>query len=149
MTDNKAKAAAQALLDHYLERQGHRKTAERYAILDAVYSTEGHFTLEELGDQLEKEHFPVSRATLYNTLRLFTELRIVTRHSLGGTTSFEAGLTHGDHSHLVCTRCGSISEVESPQVNKVFCQLPLQGFRPDGYTLYIYGVCRDCLENEE
>ena len=139
-----------AILDRYLERGGHRKTAERYTILEAIYGMEGHFTLEELGEKLERERrFIVSRATLYNTLRLFTELRIVTRHSIGGATSFEAGLIHGDHSHLVCTRCGRVSEVESPQVNGVLYQLPMQGFRPDGYTLYIYGVCRECQESEE
>ena len=64
--------AAEHILDNYLEMNNHRKTPERYAILRAVYSIEGHFTLDELGEKMADEYkFPVSRATLYNTLNLF------------------------------------------------------------------------------
>ena len=69
------------ILTSYLEQNNLRKTPERFAILDAVYSINGHFTLDELGDKLNTEdRFPVSRATLYNTLRLFMALRLVIRH---------------------------------------------------------------------
>ena len=37
MTDN-VKAKVRVILDNYLESNHHRKTPERYAILDAVYS---------------------------------------------------------------------------------------------------------------
>ena len=48
MTDN-VKAKVRVILDNYLESNHHRKTPERYAILDAVYSLKGHFTLDDLG----------------------------------------------------------------------------------------------------
>ena len=68
--------AVERILDNYLEMNNHRKTPERYTILRAVYGINGHFTLEELSDKLANElNFPVSRATLYNTLNLFLELR--------------------------------------------------------------------------
>ena len=64
------------ILDSYLEMNNHRKTPERYTILKAIYNTEGHFTLDELGEKLIADYnFPVSRATLYNTLNLFLQLR--------------------------------------------------------------------------
>lgn len=53
MTNN-VKSKVWEVLDNYLEMNKHRKTPERYAVLDAVYSLKGHFTLEELGAQLEK-----------------------------------------------------------------------------------------------
>ena len=82
MMKDSVKAAVEQILDSYLEVNNHRKTPERYAILDAVYSTDGHFTLDELGEKLATEYkFPVSRATLYNTLNLFMELRLVIRRS--------------------------------------------------------------------
>lgn len=49
----KMKAQAREILDQYLESNQHRKTPERYAILDAVFSMKGHFTLEALGAALE------------------------------------------------------------------------------------------------
>ena len=48
MTNN-VKSKVRDVLDNYLEMNKHRKTPERYAILDAVYSLDGHFTLEEIG----------------------------------------------------------------------------------------------------
>lgn len=52
MTNN-VKSKVREVLDNYLEMNKHRKTPERYAVLDAVYSLKGHFTLEDLGAQLE------------------------------------------------------------------------------------------------
>ena len=73
--------AVERILDNYLEMNNHRKTLERYTILRAIYSTNGHFTLEELNEKLLREmNFHVSRATMYNTLNLFMELRLVIRH---------------------------------------------------------------------
>ena len=83
------KAAVEQILNSYLEVNNHRKTPERYAILKAVYSINGHFTLDELGEKLAVDFkFPVSRATLYNTLNLFMELRLVIRHRFQGTTKY-------------------------------------------------------------
>ena len=56
----KMKAQAREILDQYLESNLHRKTPERYAILDAVFSMRGHFTLEELGAALERKNFRVN-----------------------------------------------------------------------------------------
>ena len=79
MKDN-VKSTVRNILSNYLEQNTLRKTPERFAILDAVYSMDGHFTLDELGEKLnDEERFPVSRATLYNTLKLFMELRLVIR----------------------------------------------------------------------
>ena len=91
------KAQAREILDQYLESNLHRKTPERYAILDAVFSMRGHFTLEELGAALERMNFRVSRATLYNTIHLFLELRLVVRHSLVDGTKYEASSSNENH----------------------------------------------------
>ena len=80
-------SAVERILDNYLEMNNHRKTLERYTILRAIYGMNGHFTLEELNARLLKEmNFHVSRATMYNTLNLFMELRLVIRHRFQGTT---------------------------------------------------------------
>ena len=131
------------ILDSYLEMNNHRKTPERYAILRAVYSMNGHFTLDELGEKLASEYkFPVSRATLYNTLNLFMELRLVIRHRFQGTTNYEI---YGEsHCHQICTVCGKVTEVRSQEIAEAIDALHLKRFRKDGFTLYIYGICSIC-----
>ena len=137
--------AVERILDNYLEMNNHRKTPERYAILNAVYHIEGHFTLDELGQKLSDEYrFPVSRATLYNTLNLFMELRLVIRHRFQGATKYEACYAGESHCHQICTMCGKVTEVKAPEISEAIEQLHLRRFRKDGFSLYIYGICSTC-----
>ena len=139
------KEAVRNILTSYLELNKHRKTPERFTILDAVYSTSGHFTLEELGEKLTSEYnFPVSRATLYNTLKLFIELRLVVRHRFHTTTKYEACYDNNSHSHQICTMCGKVTEVKSPLLTEAINNMHTKRFRKDGFTLYIYGICSTC-----
>ena len=133
------------ILDSYLEVNNHRKTPERYTILKAIYKTEGHFTLDELSERLVRDYnFPVSRATLYNTLNLFLQLRLVIRHRFQGATVYEACYDNMSHSHQICTECGKVTELKTPLISKAIDETHLKRFRKEGYTLYIYGVCSTC-----
>lgn len=140
-----ALAAAKEQLDSYLEMNNHRKTPERYAILDAIYGINVHFTLDELNAYLENErNFPVSKPTLYNTLRLFIKLRLVVRHNIQGKTRYEPCYASGNHVHQVCTSCGKVTEIPAVQIAQDIASLKLKRFRPDGYAVYIYGICSKC-----
>ncbi len=146
-TDKKdsVRQAVERILDNYLEMNSHRKTPERYAILKAVYDFDGHFSLDELGQRLtDKYRFPVSRATLYNTLKLFMELRLVIRHRFQGSTKYEACYAGENHCHQICTVCGKVTEVKSPEITEAIDSMHLRRFRKDGYSLYIYGICSTC-----
>ena len=133
------------ILDNYLEMNNHRKTPERYTILKAIYNIEGHFTLEELSAKLEHDYkFRVSRATLYNTLNLFMQLRLVIRHRFQGTTKYEACYDNNSHCHQICTMCGKVMEVKSPEIIAAVENMPTKRFRKDGFTLYVYGMCSTC-----
>ena len=137
--------AVERILDKYLEVNNHRKTPERYTILKAVYSFSSHFTLDELGQRLTDEYrFPVSRATLYNTLNLFMELRLVIRHRFQGATKYEACYADESHCHQICTVCGKVTEVKAPDIARAIDELHLKRFRKDGFSLYIYGICSTC-----
>ncbi len=139
------KATVRNILASYLEQNSLRKTPERFAILDAVYSMDDHFTLDQLGDKLNvEERFPVSRATLYNTLKLFMELRLVIRHRFQGSTKYEACYDNNSHSHQICTVCGKVTEFKSQKINDAIAALHLRRFRKDGFSLYIYGICSPC-----
>ena len=67
------KDTVRQIFTEYLRVNKHRKTPERYAILDAIYSIDGHFDIDTLYSQMmNEEKFRVSRATLYNTCLLYT-----------------------------------------------------------------------------
>ncbi len=104
----------------------------------------GHFTLEALGAALEKKNFRVSRATLYNTIHLFLELRLVVRHNLVDGTKYEASSSNENHVHQVCTRMRKSYRGAGTLVQAAISETKLQRFRKDAFVLYIYGVCSAC-----
>ena len=128
------------ILDNYLEVTRHRKTPERYTILRAIYNHKGHFTLDELKVELEEKYtFPVSRATLYNTLNLFRDIRLVMRHHIQGITKYEAFYGNNNHCHQICTTCGKVTEITSPEIVAAVESVGLKRFRKDGFNLYMWG----------
>ena len=142
--DKQAKEDVKQILIAYLEANNRRKTPERFAILDAVYSMKGLFSLEELSDYLIAHNFRVSRATLYSAIKLFYELRLVIPHHMQMGTMYEACYKNGDHVHQICTVCGKVTEVKSPSLMAAIEETKLKRFRKNAFSLYIYGICSSC-----
>ena len=144
MMQDEIKATARDVLDKYLSETHSRKTPERFAILDAVYTDGGCFTLEELNARLVGGDFHVSRATLYNTIRLFIQFRLIVRHRFQTGTKYEPSYMSGSHCHMICTVCGKDSETDLPEVATVMESVKLRRFRKECFALYVYGVCASC-----
>jgi len=137
-------SSVRAILTNYLEQSNHRKTPERFAVLDTVYQFDRSFSIQELSESLEKAKFHVSRATLYNTLKLLLKLRLVVCHRLEEGTKYEASYGTDNHCHQVCTVCGKVKEISVPNIVKEVNETHLRRFRKEGFTLYIYGTCSTC-----
>ena len=143
---DRIKDTVKQVLTEYLQKNGHRKTPERYAILDSIYSIKGHFNIESLLQYMEeKEKFRVSRATLYNTIILLIDAGLVIKHQFGNTSQYERSYNNETHHHTICTACGKVSEFEDENLKHAIVQSKLKGFQATHYSLYIYGLCSKCV----
>ena len=61
----KTKQEVRKLFTAYLEQNQQRKTPERYAILDEIYSSKSHFDVDELFLKMKTRNYHVSRAIVY------------------------------------------------------------------------------------
>ena len=144
MEENVKETVKQILTD-YLQKNGHRKTPERYAILETIYSVEGHFDIDTLYHFMEDEgNFRVSRATLYNTIILLMDANLVIRHQFGSSSQYERAYKNGTHHHMICTDCGIVTEFEDEKLKQAIVETKLKRFTTTHYSLYIYGMCSKC-----
>lgn len=127
-----------------LKATGVRMTPQRHAILEYLLSTMSHPTADEIYKALEKDFPNMSVATIYNNLRLFKEAGLVRELTYGDASSrFDANMS--DHYHIICRRCGKITDFSYPPLVEVEEEAARKtGFKVDSHRMEVYGLCADC-----
>ena len=150
------KDAVKRIFTEYLERKNQRKTPERFAILDEIYSKKDHFDVETLYVQMKNRNYRVSRATVYNTLDLLLDCGLVIKHQFGkNIAQFERAYGYRQHDHLICNMCNKVMEFCDPRIQQIQSMMgDLLHFNITHHSLNLYGSpkidkdgkCMNCLK---
>ena len=144
--ENKVREIVRQKFTDYLTAHKCRKTPERYAILDLIYSDQQHFDMDTLYDAMNRRNFRVSRATLYNTMQLLLACSLVQKHQFGQNLSvYERAYNNDFHHHLICTSCNKVQVYKDNDMKRTIQNKKIKQFSPAYYSLYIYGLCNICV----
>jgi len=105
-------------LEVFLAEGGHRKTPERFAVLEEIYTEGGHFDVDALLERMKSRGAKVSRATLYNAIELFLEAGLVRKHRFGEQSQYEPGYPARQHDHIILDN-GEALEFCAPRIQQI------------------------------
>jgi Fur family peroxide stress response transcriptional regulator len=126
-----------------LRDEGLRITPQRIAIVDYLLKTEDHPSAELIHKVVRKRYPMVSLSTVYKTLDLLKEKKLVNEIEVEGESRFDA---HTDeHINLICMKCGKIDDIDEEYLKEI----QVKAAKKSKYLILksnfeLHGYCNSC-----
>jgi len=127
-----------------LRQHGDRITSSRRFLLEAIFESRGHSTVEELAARVQAKAPDVHMSTIYRNVEELEKLGVLVHSHLGhGAATYH--LAEGAHSHFVCEECGTAFEAPDALFAGLSASAMEQfGFEINPHHFAVYGRCKDC-----
>ena len=126
-----------------LREEGLRITPQRVAILDYLIKTDDHPSAEHIHKIIQKKYPMVSLSTVYKTVSLLKEKKLVNEIEIDGESRFDA---HMDaHINLVCMNCGKIDDVDEDSLKDIQNRASKKSkYHILKGSFELFGYCNNC-----
>lgn len=137
-----------------LHTAGYKLTPQREATVRVLLEhEEDHLSAEDVYLLVKEKSPEIGLATVYRTLELLTELKIVDKINFGdGVSRYDLrkeGAAHSHH-HLVCIECGSVAEIQEDLLEEVEEIVERDWkFKIKDHRLTFHGICYRCQQKHE
>jgi Fur family ferric uptake transcriptional regulator len=135
--------------ERQLRAAGKRVTAQRKRVLDVLSKAKGHLDANEIHELARRLDPRLSLATVYRTLHVLKESGLVRELHLDDTHHHYELDSQNRHSHLVCTVCGQVIEVDSASFTEAAQAAGhAYGFEVASAHVELTGVCASCQKQQ-
>jgi Fur family peroxide stress response transcriptional regulator len=131
----------QQLVDKLVQEDRCKMTPQRRAIVEYLASAHDHPTADEVLSAVNRQFPMTSRATVYNTLNWLKDAKLISEVQEGGQVRFDPNTDR--HHHFVCSRCGSVEDVEASAIGELHFA-GVNGQQIDDFEVILRGICLDC-----
>ena len=128
-----------ALQEHNL-----KVTPQRLEIVAILYKN-GHLNIDELYNSLQNKFPSLSLATVYKNINTMCEKFFMSEVKIPNMKSVYE-LTKKEHSHVVCTECNSIMDIELDTTNMFEQAKSKSNYELNKSEIVFNGICPACLE---
>ena len=134
----------------FLKGKGMKITRPREIVVKEALAVKGHFTADDLWTRVYKKDRTASKATVYRTLQLLTQSRLIEpRDFEQGKLYYEQMVGHNHHDHLICLECGKITEFENLEIEELQEKVAKKyGFTISAHSHKMYGICSRCRQGK-
>lgn len=130
-----------------LRKSGHKATQQRLIILTTLRHAGGHVTASEIYEQVKDSYPNVDISTVYRTLGVLKEMRLVAETDMGTGESTYEWIQPRRHHHLICRGCGRVISVDHGHLEELGEELLREySFQADLDHFGIFGLCRECQQ---
>ena len=136
----------------YIKLNGLKSSKRRDLIFENIVKKIGHFTTDDIYSDLLKTDPVIGIATVYRTIRLLVDSGILVEHTFGEKRGFfEINNQQApEHGHLICLKCGHITEFYSKTIEKNVKFMQKQhNYKINSYKFEIFGICPKCQKSEK
>ncbi len=134
--------------ERLLRQQGMNRLGDRLAVLEAFLGCEEHLSASDLNQRLTVQGHNLEPEFVYDTLEMLTRFGLASCRRFDNQPDLYEHRHLGEHhDHLICTRCGSITEFHHPELEELKQGVAKEhGFHHLSHRLQIYGLCDKCRQ---
>ncbi|MCP5102172.1 MAG: transcriptional repressor [bacterium] len=129
---------------NFLESRSVKPSYQRLRVLDYLMTHRDHPSVDTIFNSLSKEIPTLSRTTIYNTLKLFSQKGIVSTLTIvDNELRYDLDLSKTPHAHFQCGKCGGVYDIILD--TDLYGREYIDGHKTEDIQIHFKGLCKNCL----